>query len=308
MSPLKKGPEIKLPTKLPKVRAPKLVVDVYQDLRTRHLLPLVALLIVAIVAAPILLHESGGSEPSEAAESGATAAASTAAGQSSGRVLVAKEAPQLRDYKIRLGNRTAQNPFRQQYVHSPGEGNNTEGSEEGGSTGSGEAPTQSTETTIEHTETHEVTYFTYKIDVRITPVSSDGSGSSKPTVRHNVAELTPLPGHKTPALTYLQPSSDRKQALMLVGENVVGVFGESVCVQGGEHCQLLALKEGQPETVVYGANERTFKIELIRVNVVVVDAHEGSSKQAEGKPHKHPEEGGAQAGAFRFTSTTTQPR
>ena len=62
MNPLKKGPEIKLPSKMPKLKAPKFLADIYADLRDRHLLPLVAVLAVAIVVVPIALSESGPSK------------------------------------------------------------------------------------------------------------------------------------------------------------------------------------------------------------------------------------------------------
>ena len=62
MNMLKKGPEIKLPD----LKVPAPLVDLYYDLRERHLLPLVAVLLVAIVAVPIALSQSsqsGGSNP-----------------------------------------------------------------------------------------------------------------------------------------------------------------------------------------------------------------------------------------------------
>ena len=52
------GPELKMPD-LKNVKVPRFVTDLYQDLVDRRLLPLVALILVAIVAVPFLL---GGSE------------------------------------------------------------------------------------------------------------------------------------------------------------------------------------------------------------------------------------------------------
>ncbi len=45
------------------------------------------------------------------------------------------------------------------------------------------------------------------------------------------------------------------------------MFGEGVCVAGGEVCQLMALKPGLPETVVYGGSERTYRITLLGVHL-----------------------------------------
>ncbi len=53
------------------------------------------------------------------------------------------------------------------------------------------------------------------------------------------------------------PSSDGKKALMLVSSNVTAIFGDAICVLGGETCEMLALEEGVPETFVYGGNQRS---------------------------------------------------
>ena len=82
MNPLKKGPELKLPDKMPKLKAPKFLADIYADLRERHLLPLVAVLLIAIVAVPIALSESGGEEEAPAAASASPSAGVSRAGTS----------------------------------------------------------------------------------------------------------------------------------------------------------------------------------------------------------------------------------
>ena len=104
---LKKGPELKLP----EIKVPGFLLDVYYDLRERHLLPLVAILLVAVVALPITL--SGGSSESESPE--AAIATPSAAVPTSGLV-VAKAAPGLRDYRRRLEDRAPRDPFVQQYT------------------------------------------------------------------------------------------------------------------------------------------------------------------------------------------------
>src|SRR5262249_54010042 len=87
MNMLKKGPELKKPD----VKVPDFLLDIYYDLRERHLLPLVALLIVAIVAVPFLL---GGSSESDSEEAeGAIATPSSVIPSS--KLVVAKSAPGL---------------------------------------------------------------------------------------------------------------------------------------------------------------------------------------------------------------------
>ncbi len=134
MNMLKKGPELKLP----EVKVPDFLLDLYYDLRERHLLPLVAILLVAIVALPIAL--SGGSSGSEPAESEA-AAATPGAPLPSSKLIVAKAAPGLRDYRGRLAG-APKDPFEQQYATPEGEGNavGSSAATEGSSSGGGEGP------------------------------------------------------------------------------------------------------------------------------------------------------------------------
>ena len=270
MNPLKKGPELKLPDKMPQLKAPKFLADIYADLRDRHLLPLVAVLAVAIVAIPIVLSESGGGEDEASVTETATAEPPNAGSDKSG-IVVARSTPGLRKYERRLQNLSPTNPFKPRYTGAPKEEGGGEeeaesspesgGSSSSESTGSGEGGQSQT--------THTLFYFGYEIDVRVTPVSSNGKPSeADPTVRRGLPELTPLPGKKTPALVFMQVSANEEQALMLVNPNVIGLFGEAVCVSGGETCQLLALKKGLPETVVYGGKERVFRIELLDIHVV----------------------------------------
>ena len=86
---------------------PKLLTDLYADLRDRRLLPLVALLIVAIIAAPILL--SGGGDKEEAP---AITPASVGGETKEAGLTVVPAEDGLRNYKRRLGHRVALNPFR----------------------------------------------------------------------------------------------------------------------------------------------------------------------------------------------------
>ncbi len=289
MNPLKKGPELKLPDKMPKLKAPKFLADIYADLRDRHLLPLVALLAVAIVAVPIVLSESGGAEEEAPIAETSTAGASSA-GSSNQSVVVARSTPGLRKYQDRLRHLTPTDPFKPKFTGpAKEEASSEEGGESGESSGGESSSSESSEVTVTgegggSTTTHHLFYFTWEIDVRIVPVSSNGHPSeAEPTVRHGVPELTPLPGRQTPALVFMQPSANEEQALMLVNPNVKGLFGEAVCVSGGDTCQLLALKKGLPETVVYGGKERIFRIELLDIKVVKTDppkATPGSSKNA----------------------------
>jgi len=311
MKRLKKGPEIKLPKlkapaklKAPEnLKAPKFLVDLYRDLDERHLLPVVAILIVAIVAIPLLLSGSSDSESGEA-EAGASASVAPAAKPTA--LVVAKSTPRLRDYRRRLDHLQPKDPFKPHYAQSegePGASASAEGTEAPATTESAPAP-ESSPTTPEESGGGEspnggttpgtapnpndpnLTYFSYAIDVRVVPVSSgDGNPSqAEPTVRHKLPPLVMLPSRDTPALTYIGPSRDGKKAMMLVSDDVTALFGDSKCVLGSESCQLLALEPGLPETVVFGPQARTYRIELLKMELELSDH---LNRAALGKP-QHP--------------------
>jgi hypothetical protein len=278
-----KGPEIKLP----KVKPPKFLVDLYSDLDDRHLLPIVALLIIGIVAIPFVLGSSGGG-PEEAESGAAVTTPSLAPGAKQSKMVVVAETPSLRSYKRRLGHLHPKDPFGSKLPTGEStEASSSSSSSESSSTESiTEVETSTTEssssaessggspsTPESGTTESKVTYFTYAIDVRVTPISTAAGKPSKaePTVRQELPPLTMLPSRDTPALTYIGPSRDGKKAIMLVSTEVTGLFGDSNCIVGSTTCQMLALEEGSPETVVYGPAGRTYKIELLKIKLHFTD-------------------------------------
>jgi hypothetical protein len=289
MNLFKKGPDLKLSG----IKVPDALRDLYYDLDDRHLLPVVVVLLIAIIAVPLLL--AGSSESEEVAPE---ASPIVSAPQAS--IEVAKAAPRLRDYKRRLGHLDARNPFVAPGSESGGEievepGESSEevvpSPEEGSpetivpETGGSEPPSEpSSEPSSESNPNHEssspttpgsgkITYFSYAIDVRVVPVSVDGKPShEKPTIRRSLPALVMLPSRDTPALTYVATSKDHEKAVMLVSSDVTALFGDAKCVVGSESCQLLALEEGVPETVVYGPGEKTFRIELRKIELVNTDS------------------------------------
>jgi hypothetical protein len=273
MNMFKKGPEIKLP----KLKIPDALLDLYYDLRARHLLPLAAVLVVAIIAVPIVLTQSSGSGSS------GTAAISTPSAETNrtSELVVAKAAPGLRAYRRRLNHLHAKDPFKQQYANpeSATEGtapaSTTGGGESGVSTPASETPAPSTSQTESESTTvttHHLVYFSYAIDVRVASegIHKEGAatGKSKPQVRDNLPELTKLPSPKTPAAIFLGVSKDGNKALLLLSSNVEAIAGGGVCVLGSKTCQLLALAPGVPETFVYGPQGHTFRIELLKIHFI----------------------------------------
>jgi hypothetical protein len=265
------GPEIKLP----EMKAPAFVSDLFYDLKDRHLLPLVALLVVAIVAVPVLLSESS-KEPT-AADLAAEGLAALSAGPDSG-VVVANAAPGLRSYQHRLSDLQATDPFKQHFAtpaNPEGESPTTESGETAvtetsaeivETPGGGSTPSGGGTTTVVRTETK---YASYEIDARIVTVAASPEGESTAIVRRNLPELSMLPGRETPAVVFMGVSADAKKAMMLVSSDVQSVFGDALCVIGSETCQLLAMEPGLPETFVYGGAGRTYRIEVLKIEKIV---------------------------------------
>jgi hypothetical protein len=303
---LKKGPEIKLSD----LKVPDFLRDLYYDLRERHLLPLVALLAVAIVAVPIALSQSSGSEGSE--EEVAAAIASVGGGQSG--VLVAKATPGLREFHRRLDHLNAKDPFQLQASdEGKSSATGTEESEAAPSESSGsssevpsEAPPPSSTTPSEGGAEPtpgpgNLTYYSYAIDARIVTGSTQENDSSndpsgQSTVRRNLPELTMLPSRDTPAAIYMGSTKDGKKALMLISSDVQAIFGDGKCVLGSDSCELLALEPGVPETFVYGGAGRTFKIELLKIHLVTTDK---LNRAPLGKPKKQGKSKKGGQGQFR---------
>lgn len=272
MNMFKKGPELKVPD----LKVPDFALDIYYDLRERRLLPLVAILVVALVALPIVLS---GSDSSSGEEETVFATPSSTAPTS--KLVVAKAAPGLREYRHRLAG-TPKDPFKQQYAEpegsESGEGSPSGGAESTVTVESGEPSETSTETPEggtapegngEPPEDGHLQYYSFAIDVRITPVSSKKNPEA--TVRHNLPNMTMLPSRAVPALTFVGVTKDQKNAVMLVSDKVTGLFGDATCIEGNESCQLLALEPGIPETVVYGADNRTYRIELLKLRLLKTD-------------------------------------
>jgi hypothetical protein len=295
---LKKGPELKLS----ELKVPDFLYDLFYDLKERHLLPLVALLLVAMVAAPIYFKNSTKAEPPTAATPGTTATASSA-GAGGETLVVARSEPGLRDYRKRLKNYRALDPFA---GTGGGEEAATATSEVSSSTATASTPeasessveatvigaesSTSTEAPIEYPSAPETSglspesstgsttvtktrYASDTIDVRIVTVPHSSAEEkktkkSKPQaqVRRDLPELTMLPARATPAATYIGLTNDGKKALFVVSSDVVSLFGEGTCVIGTQTCQLLALEPGLPETFVYGPQERTYRIELLKID------------------------------------------
>ncbi len=300
MKRLRKGPELKMP----ELKVPVFVSDLFYDLHDRRLLAPILLAVVGIAAVPFLL--GGGSESPTAGpvagivtpngEPGATETAS---------LTVVEAKPGLRDYRKRLAGREPADPFKQRYTAS-----DTASAELNQSEDSSVASTSTTLTTTDSSDgtsissettttgpsasppsaspsepapsdgggKHRLTFYTWGIDVRIVKAdsqSTDPSEKVEPGVKNKVLPQTSLPGEKAPVVTYMGLSRKAAEkhhtpkALLLVSDNVTSVQGKAKCVSGGEVCRLLEVDPDVPLTFIYGANQTRYTIKVLKIALVV---------------------------------------
>jgi hypothetical protein len=137
---LKKGPELKLS----EIKVPDFVLDLYLDLKERHLLPIVLILIVAIIAVPIAVGQSSDSPEQGAEEAEASISTKPPAGS---RIVVSKSTPGLRRYQQRLDHLRAKDPFKPRVAVSNAEPESST-TESSGSTSGSESGSASAETSL----------------------------------------------------------------------------------------------------------------------------------------------------------------
>jgi len=295
------GPELKKPD-LSSLKVPPVLRDLYQDLHDRRLLPLVALILVAIVATPFLLGGGGEEEePSLAPSVPLEASTSSSADES---LAVVPAMPGLRDYRKRLRHRKSHNPFKPHYT-----GPVLAGTQLGGSTETTTTTTETTTTessssaTVESspappstssggssggappepgngnsggngkgdsgtTGTDQLTFYAFAIDVKITKTKTEADGSkSKPEEieKERVVPPVALPGEKTQVVTYMGISPKTTKPLLLVSEEVESVFGETECLAGNGRCQLIEVEPRMPVTFVYGESKVRYKIVVQKI-------------------------------------------
>jgi hypothetical protein len=305
------GPEIKLPKlrgRKPKaskpgassqLKAPQFAQDVYYDLRDRRLLPLVALVIVAIAAVPFLLGDS-----EEAVPPPTSATTETTELEVNGKptLTVVQAKPGLRDYRKRLRGRTANDPFKQKYTGLPGSaelqstvettptgsgGDDTDVSvtdegdsvtvevdEDGSSPGSA-PPSGSTPPgggppsrggSAESGDGDDLRFFAYRPDVRFGVAG--GEGELKLYRELPIASLLPK---ANPVVMFLGITEDGKRAVFDVSQEVIMVRGGGKCIGGDQSCGLLFMRVGEAATLLTMTTGRTFRLALDAIEFVPVD-------------------------------------
>lgn len=284
------GPELKMP----EMKVPSFLADLFYDLRERRLLPLVALLIVGILAVPFLLGGDSEDESSLPLAEAPTAGASKA---NAARFTVVEAKPGLRDYRKRLDDRTATDPFKQRHagpVLDGAELSSQSATFSGGETKVTTTTTESGEVTVTEPggtppppvdgDNPGLKFFEFVLDVQIsrTEFQPDGSKAmGEPRVRRRVPALTPLPNEQTPVVTTMGVNLIKEKVMLMVSNEVTSVEGDATCVSGKETCQLLEVKPGFPLFLKYGPEAVLYKIKIVKVDVIWLSPKEAAQRSAQ---------------------------
>lgn len=295
---LKKGPQLRMPKlkrpslkgpggKGPAINPPAFVADLYYDLRDRRLLLPLALVLVAIAAVPFLLGDPESVEPPPAVS------AAPAPGPASASLAVVEATPGLRDYRKRLDDRTATNPFKQRYTSLPEsaqvESTSVTSSVSGGG-GAGEASVPGVEGEVTEPAPAPPSGggsgddggsvgdgggaarpYELVIDVQISRTEETDDGKEKTgetEVRRNVPVLTQLPGKKTPVVTTMGANFSKERLLFLVSHEVKAITGDYACVTRGEICELLEVELGMLLEFVYEPSGARYAIKVTGVDAI----------------------------------------
>lgn len=245
----------------------KFAGDVIYDLRSRNLLLVVLMLLIAIVAVPVLVSKSSsGNTPSPVSLGAQTSAASSQENESA----VVAYHPGIRNFKKRLNDLSAKDPFVQQFTASAASGtaidqvsstgsatagNSTSisggagGGVGGGDGGPGKKTTQ--------------TLYTYYV----TNVAVGESGGAL-TPRNGINQFQFLPSQDKPVLVYLGTTSGGTQALFLVSKDVSSVGGNGTCFPTADDCQLLGLNSGAGADMIYSPDGKTYHLDVTKIKRV----------------------------------------
>ena len=262
--------------------------EIFQDLRERKLLPVVAILIVLIIAVPVVLR-AGAEEPAPPTElaEGLKPMLET-------EPVVLTSAPELRDFRTRLDSFEKQNPFDQpEPVVSdaateaidpaaadaePTLGGATATTDSGATTeptatdfppaGSTDVPvTDPVESDVptdgdpvdEDPVASETEVISYDIDVEI-----GKTGDERTLTAVEIGSL--LPGNDHPIAQFVSTDLQGTHASFVISPNVSGADGDGNCAPSRNDCQFLKLSAGEGERLFYEPNGETYRLKLTAIN------------------------------------------
>ena len=259
--------------------------DLYRDLRDRRLLPVVALLLVGIIAVPLLIKGGDDGPPPSSAP---FADADPFDGAAELRPVVVDDDPGLRNYHERLDGSPSRNPFKQQLVpkaivsdtgsSSTGSGtglqtqetatdsatsSDTSDSSDSSSSDNGNSSGNGNGRGHGHGPPKNDTVLEARIDVKVGP-----AGSTKVVEGVRVLTLLPSAGH--PIVQYTGSDKAGTRASFAVSGDVVAVEGEGVCKPTPADCRFLNMRIGQQKKLETSSG-KTYVLKLLDVHIERVD-------------------------------------
>lgn len=285
-------------------KARKIPGDVYRDLRDRRLLPIAALLVIAIIALPMLL-KAGAAEPPPMTELAVGLRPLIEA-----EPVVVAETPVLRNFSKRLNQVSSKNPFRQPTAprvagatdpstassDAPlggisatgvGGGSAAAASTDPVSAVSGGAVTGGTDTGGTDTGGTDTGGSDVGGSTPTTEPPAAGGGGDAPVgpvtkvisyridakvgpvgdavVLRDVKPLALLPGDDLPIAQYLTSDFSQSKVSFVVSTGVTDISGDGRCAPTRTTCRFLRLKIGDEEQMVYEAGDTRYMIKLLAI-------------------------------------------
>jgi len=250
----------------------KFAGDVVYDLRSRGLLPVAIILLVGMVAVPLYISKASKEAPPPAATPAANA--SELAPENQAAVLAYD--PGVRDYRERLNDLATKNPFVQQFAAPAVDttsaetaaagvsGADTGGSSTGsGSTGSGSTGSGKSGGSGGKSGKSKTRYYFYETDVEV------GEAGGDLDRKNGIDPFDYLPSLEVPVVVFLGTSSDGKTAIFLVSKDVLSLTGSGECFPSAEACQLLGLRSGESEDMVWGIDSKTYRVKVREIDLKV---------------------------------------
>jgi hypothetical protein len=261
---------------------PKFLSDLFRDLRDRHLLVPVALLLAGLVAVPMLLKSSPADAPPPPDPS------ALFADDNATQPAVLADQATVRDYRERLKDFNEKNPFTQPDIALPPAADVTEPSAEiqtdggipptssdpgvaPGGTSTPPASTTEPDQPPEQTEP-ETRWFSYRIDVSVGRAGDLHD-------RDGVGQLTPLPSKSKPVVVFLGVTTNLKRAIFSVSTDVNATDGDGACTPAPD-CTYLTLEKGDKQAFEYGPGNDPYRLKVRDIYVKQVKQPESPNTQA----------------------------
>ncbi len=284
-----------------RLKAPEILMDVYRDLRDRRLLIVVAALLAAIVAIPLVLSKKPAATPAVPTPNHLSSSADMTV-----PAVVLADQPGATNYRKRLAAFQTKNPFKAQFVVHPTDSSGGTGASSASSSPIGGIPSSAASPSAAPS--------IGPLSPITTPPSSGGNGtpagtggnggdgSTKPTIRtvtqlftrrvdvsigavgetpkdlNSVEPMTILPNATTPVLAFLGTDENGKNAAFVLSSRSVATGGTASCVPAPQDCIYVTMKEGQSLTVDYTPKGSTEPVSYQVTLSKIRDVHVKQSK------------------------------